>query len=186
MSKSYSFPSSGEIRTKLRLDWRQLLTRGREWLKQSRSGVVQGALVGLFVAVCYSIIIVLQVVARRSIWFPSVDLTAWQIVGGYFAAFLSAGVVVGAFAPVLRWRIAAVLLGVLGGALVYGITPVIGYGFQPGWFHFAAQAGVALGGPIGYLLHYQLVPERRWSQFREVVSIIVMGVVLVMVELRIG
>ena len=186
MGKSYSFPTSGQIRTKLRLDWRGLLGRAREWLKKSRSGIVQGALLGLFVAVCYSFIIVIQVVARRSIWFPSVDLTAWQIVGSYFAAFLSAGAVVGAFAPVLRWRVAAVLLGILAGALVYGITQLIGYGFEPDWFKFPAQAGVALGGPIGYLLHYQLVPERRWSQPREIVSIIIMGIVLVLVELRIG
>jgi hypothetical protein len=125
-------------------------------------------------------------VAHRSIWFESVELTAWQIVVSYVVALPTAGALVGAFAPVLRWRVAAVLLGILGGFLVYGLTQAVIDGFQRGWLKFPVQAGIALGGPIGYLMHYQLVPERRWSKLREILSIVIMGVVLAFVELRIG
>ncbi|SRR6266567_1836290 len=186
MGKTYSFPGSGIIRTRLRLDWPQFRSRITDWVKQSRRGIVQGAALGLFVAICYSLFIFLQVVARRSFWFPSVQVTAWQIVASYFAAFVSAGALVGALAPALRWRLGGVLAGMLAGVLVYGITQLVVYGLASGWLTASLQPGLGLGGAMGYLLHYQLVPERRWPQYREVVSVIMLGVVLVALELLIG
>jgi len=115
-----------------------------------------------------------------------VQVTAWQIVASYFAAFVSAGALVGALAPALRWRLGGVLAGMLAGVLVYGITQLVVYGLASGWLTASLQPGLGLGGAMGYLLHYQLVPERRWPQYREVVSVIMLGVVLVALELLIG
>ena len=186
MPKSYSFPTAGPVKSKLRFDWGKLPHRILDWFKESRRGVVLGAGVGLFVAVVYSLFVSVQAVARRSVWFPAVELTLWQIIAGYLAAFVVAGALVGAFAPVLRWRVAAVVAGMLAGIVVYGLTGAALYGSVLAALRGSVQIGLGMGGPVGYYLHYELVPERRWSQSREALSIIALGVVLVVIELLLG
>ena len=183
MSKTYSFPPSGVIKSKFRLDWRQVLARARQWLKESGRGILMGAITGTCFAVLLSLLVLVQVVVRRSVWFPSLELNAWQVIGGYFAAFVAAGGVVGAFAPALRWRLIAMFAGMFAGVLVYALIGIIADGWSRVSFHGALQLGLGLGGPMGYLLHYQLVPERRWPQYREVLSVLALGAALGIVEL---
>jgi len=186
VTKTYSYPRSGTIASRLRLDWAQLRSRGADWLKESRRGLAAGTFVGFSVAVCLSLFVLLQALARRSLWFPSVQLTAWPILAGYFIAFVCAGAIVGILAPLLRWRVAAVLAGMVGGVLVYSTMGLATSGFASLWLKGSLQLGIGFGGPLGYLMHYQLVPGRRWSQHREILSIAVLGVMLVTVEVLLG
>ena len=60
--------------------------------------------------------------------FDDLEMTAAQIVAGYYAAALIAGSVVGLLRPLLRWRIGTFVIGAIAGTLVYATIGLTMYG----------------------------------------------------------
>ena len=181
VSKSFSFPAAGPVRTRIRLGWTEFRTQASAWPRQSRFGTKAGALIGLLFAACLSVFVILQALARRSLWFPSVQLSLWTIIAGYIIAFTLAGASVGALLPVLRIRIGAILGGILGGIVVYGILGRFAFGTVE--VRGALSLGMAFGAPIGYLFHYESFPEKHSVLKREVLWLVSLTVVLGVAEI---
>jgi hypothetical protein len=182
MSKAYSYPGSGSVRTRLRLSWPGILAWVENWGKQARRGIPLGALVGISMAGLLSAFALFQAALHHSLWFPSVQLNLWQIVAGYVIAFTFAGAVVGAFAPILRLAVGAYLAGILGGMIVYSAVGGLAYGFHTGWLREGLVLGL-VGGPVGFYLRYRAAPRGRSSKARDVVLLVVLGVLTIVVEL---
>jgi len=178
-----SYPPTGPVHSRIRFDRGRLSELARAWLKQSRTGLKVGTFVGLVLAAGLSVFVFLEAIARHSIWFPSAGLSVWQVAAVYFVAFTAGGAFIGLLSPLFRTRIAAVIGGILGAILVYALIQVVTDGLGKVDSRGAISLGMAYGGPIGYLLHYGSAPGRRWSQRREVLSILAMGLLLFIAEL---
>jgi hypothetical protein len=182
MGKTYSYPTSVTLRTRLRLSWPEFLRSAKDWRRTSRRGITIGIIVGLLMAACFSALVLLQALARHSSWVPSVQLSVWEVVGGYFAAFTLAGAVLGALAPVLRFRVGAYAGGIIGGVLIYASLGGLAYGFKSGWLRDGLILGLVFG-LVGYWGHYQVMPERHSSRTREIISLLALALLTVIAEL---
>jgi hypothetical protein len=182
VTKNYFYPALGNIRTRLRLGWPELLRRVENWGRESRQGIAIGIIVGFVMAACFSALVLLQALARHSGWLPSVQLSVWQVVVGYFVAFALAGTVVGVFAPILRYRVGAYAAGIIGGVLIYGAVGGVADGFSSGWFRTALILGLVFG-PVGYYVHYQVMPQTHSSRIREIASLLALGLVTIIGEI---
>ena len=180
MSKPFSFPAAGPVRTRIRFGWTDFRTQASAWPRQSRFGTKAGALIGLLFAACLSVFVILEAFVRRSIWFSSVELTLWTIIAGYIVAFTLAGALVGALLPALRIRIGAVLGGMLAGVVVYTILGRLSFGAVD--LKGALSLGMAFGAPLGYLFHYESFPEKHTVLKREVLWLVSLTVVLGIAE----
>ena len=116
-----------------------------------RSRVLKGALTGVGIALGLSILATivgaLAVVLATEEIANSLPLVG-LVVTGYFVGGLLAGALVGALEPVSRWQLGTMLLGIVGGVIVYGaVAPVVSYSdIHNGraMMTLAQQAGIAL------------------------------------------
>jgi hypothetical protein len=93
--------------------------------------VKEGIAFGIGMAVLLSLLVTLHSLARGTFHYEEYGVSTWAIVGAYCVAGASAGPLVGLLRGSAMRRSRAVMLGVAGGVIVYGVVAIVLSG-QPG------------------------------------------------------
>jgi hypothetical protein len=81
--------------------------------------------VGLTMAAVYSVIASLVWIGNDGVLFESDDVSLFEVIGLYLASGLIGGALCGLLLPIARWRLGAVLLGVIVALPIYGGAAVL-------------------------------------------------------------
>lgn len=131
--------------------WTRLLATNLRW----------GVIAGLFFACFYSLFVTGLYLLRGSAPFEANETTYGQVVLSYFGTGIVAGALVGLLRPLLRWRLGAVVVGVVAAFAVFvGISLVDQGGFSQwdaGTWRMCAVLAVLLGAPCALI---------RWHRSR--------------------
>ncbi len=97
-------------------------------------------------ATVLSLWVLLLSLLRGSTQFDRYGMTAWEIIGAYFIAAGLVGALIGLLRPITRWRVGAIVLGILGGAISYSVIGVAMDGWEGFQWWIAAGPGAFVGG----------------------------------------
>jgi hypothetical protein len=115
--------------------------------------VKEGIAFGIGMAVLLSLLVTLHSLARGTFHYEEYGVSTWAIVGAYCVAGASAGPLVGLLRGSAMRRSRAVMLGVAGGVIVYGVVAIVL--FWPA--REPAVAALVVGSLVGGLTGW------RWS-----------------------
>jgi hypothetical protein len=102
-------------------------------------------------AVGLSLWVLAAAIVRRSSYFAVYGLTAWQIIGLYFAAAAVGGLVLGMLRPHTATREGAVFVGACIGTIAYSAAGIALEGrLSSSSFLVSVIPGIIVGGVLGY------------------------------------
>jgi hypothetical protein len=136
----YSYPSTGPIRSCI---WRPMPPMDFSW----------GFGWSLAFATGYSIFVLLLSVLRRATYWPTYNLSTWQIIGIYYAAAIINGLVLSVSRPLLKWRLGAFFVGMLVAGVVYGLFGLKMIGWHEAVVWMALVLSVLVGGGLGIVFY---------------------------------
>ena len=79
----------------------------------------QYVLIGLAFACLYSLYVCVLYLLQGSAPFDRLGTNLWIVIGTYFFGGISAGVVVGLLQPLARWRLGAIVIGIIAAFFVF-------------------------------------------------------------------
>ena len=111
------------------------------------SNIRWGLTWAFWLAAAFSAWVLVLSLARRSwrLQFDDLEMTAAQIIAGYYAAALIAGSVLGLLRPLSRWRVGTFIIGAIAGTLVYATIGITMYGWNEALW-VAPVLGLGTGG----------------------------------------
>jgi hypothetical protein len=119
-----------------------------EGLGRLRTNLFWGLGYGLLFATAFSAFILILSVIRGSRPFDSVGMAPTRIITIYYIAGTVAGAAVGLLRPYCRRRSGALIVGAIGGVVVYGAVGIAMYG----WTNIAIFGALVAGIPGGALV----------------------------------
>jgi hypothetical protein len=141
--------------------------------------VKASVVVALATAMAFSAWVLVLSLLRGSFSWPQYEMTTAQIVAGYFGAALVAGPVVGLLWPLTRWMSGAVVVGSVGGTIIYGAIGVAMGHAHEAWF-IGAIPGVLIGGGLAAVWWSDAHPDLlRKDRTRPIALLLGVGIVLI-------
>ena len=98
------------------------------------------------------LVVCLQALSQRSTWVGAAGMSLISVIGVYLAAGLVVGTLVGVLAPLARFAVGSIVIGIVAAVTLYSIVVVMADGLGAYSPVFPLLIGVPVGGSVGFAI----------------------------------